>query len=199
MRYVKRRRPSPTNPPTFTAGEVCSILKGRLDPISLQRMDLSGLFRPSYYYWTSGQGGLIEPNRRDELVAESGPSRGDPRRRYTYQDLVWLRLLLYVKEGLMEAGVKRPSHQAAQAIDRLRAICDGRCPSAARVILAGRGVYLLRDHGVAEPLTGGTQLSMSAVLTDTVFAELEGRIAVLQAREELRDLPSLDPAAVGRP
>src|SRR5438046_2963779 len=112
MRYANRRRPAPTEPPTFTAGEVCSILKGRLDPVSLQRMDLTTLFRPSYYYSTSGEGNLIDPSRRDELVAEGGRSRGDPRRRYTYQDLVWLRLLLYVKDGLVEAGVKRASRQA---------------------------------------------------------------------------------------
>lgn len=182
----RRRFAVQTNPPTFTAGEVCSVLKEGLTEVDLHRLDLAGLFRPSYYCETGARGRLITREQRDELLKGRGASRGDPRRRYSYQDLVWLRLIGYVRDRLKAVGVKRSSRTAAQVVQALRSVTNDVCPASARLVFVGREVYLAHDGGMAEPLTKGSQLAMTVLLLDSVVGDVRGRVAVLAAHEQLR-------------
>ena len=52
-----------------------------------------------------------------------------------------------------------------------------------------RDVYfLLADGQVAEHLNDNGQLAMRSLLTDTISAEVKGRIAVLEAADDIRAL-----------
>jgi hypothetical protein len=185
-----KRRPSQTEPQTYTAGEVARILKGQVTEVMLERWDKSGIFRPSFYYDKGAAGGLISASQRDALIENRGAkSRGDPKRRYTYQELVWLRLIIYVKEHFERTDAPNPSRRSAEIVEKIRRITDGPCPPASRLIFIGsRDVYFFDDRGLAEHLSDDRQLAMRTLLTDTVFAEVRGRIAVLEATDDIRSL-----------
>lgn len=181
-----KRLPPDTVPPTYTAGEVALILKKKVTEVQLERWDKSRLFRPSYY-WADGH--LIPPEERDRRVEAQPYYRGNPRRRYTYHDLVWLRLLVYVKDHYGRVGVPSAGRRSATVVARIRQITGDQCPPAARLFFVGRGdAYLLHDRGIAEHLSDDRQLAMRILLTDTVFAEVEGRIAVLEAMKDIRSI-----------
>lgn len=185
-----KRRPSQTEPQTYTSGEVARILKGQVTELMLERWDKSGIFRPSFYYDRTAPGGLISSSQRDTLIENRGAkSRGDPKRRYTYQELVWLRLIIYVKEHFERTDAPNPSRRSAQIVEKIRRITHGPCPPASRLVFIGsRDVYFFDDRGLAEHLSDDRQLAMRTLLTDTVFAEVRGRIAVLEATDDIRSL-----------
>jgi hypothetical protein len=133
---------------------------------------------------------LISASQRDALIENRGAkSRGDPKRRYTYQELVWLRLIIYVKEHFERTDAPNPSRRSAEIVEKIRRITDGPCPPASRLIFIGsRDVYFFDDRGLAEHLSDDRQLAMRTLLTDTVFAEVRGRIAVLEATDDIRSL-----------
>jgi hypothetical protein len=187
FQYVKRR-PSRTEPQTYTAGEVARILKGEVTEIMLERWDKSGIFRPSFYYDRRSAGGLISASQRDAFIESRGTkSRGDPKRRYTYQELIWLRLIIYVKNHFERTGIPNPSRRSAEIVERIRRITQGPCPPASRLVFIGsRDVYFFDERGIAEHLSDDRQLAMRTLLTDSVFAEVEGRIAVLEATDDIR-------------
>lgn len=181
-----KRAPQETQPPTYTAGEVARIFSGEIDPVLLKNWDLSALFRPSYYLEKDK---LMATAERDAHIFN--PSfRGNPRRRYTYQDLVWLQLLIYVKVQFERVGVPNARRKSAKIIASIREITNDQCPSAARLLFVGKtDVYLLLDdREVAQHLGKDNQLAMRALLTGSIFAEVKGRIAVLEAAEEISAL-----------
>lgn len=179
------RKPTETDPPTYTAGEVARIFKGAATEMSLGRWDDSGNLRPSYYY---AGGALVDAQERDREILVKGRNRGNPERRYTYQDLLWLRLFLYVKDHYENIGVRNAVREAGRVVRAIRNISHEICPSAARVIFLGRDTYFLDDRGNAERLSDDRQLAMRTFLTDAMFAEVTGRIAVLEARNDIRRL-----------
>jgi hypothetical protein len=181
------RRPPETDPPTYTTGEVTQIFKGKITPVVLERLDKSAVIRPSYYY---AKRSLITPEQRDALILSSKVSRGNPERRYTYHDLVWIRLFIYVKDHYQRAGIPNAGGRSGEIIQRIQRVTGRTCPPATRLLFVGdRDTYLLLDdRGVAEHLSADRQLAMRTLLTDTIFAEVGGRIAVLEASDDIRSL-----------
>jgi hypothetical protein len=181
----KKRRNQPlTNPPTYTSGEVTKILKSKVTSVNLERWDKSGVFRPSHY-WANEK--LLSRQDRDDRVKSDPSNRGNPERRYTYHDLVWLRLLIYVKEYFADMGIRRSSAKSAAIIGAIQKISPEQCPPAARLFFIENGdAYLSRDNGTAERLTADGQLAMRILLTDQVVAEVDGRISVLEANLNIR-------------
>jgi len=173
-------------------GEVARIFAGELDRVLLQKWDSSGVFRASYYLEKDKLMAVTERN-----AGAFDPSfKGNPRRRYTYQDLVWLQLLVYVKIQFEKDRVPNAKRKSAEIIASIREITNDRCPSAARLLFVGKSdVYLLlEDREVAQRLGKDNQLAIRALLTGSTFAEVKGRIAVLEAAEEIS---ALDLAADG--
>jgi len=127
---------------------------------------------------------------RDERIQADGKSRGDPRRRYTYNDLLWMRLFLYVKDHLHQGNIPNPARRGAEIVAAIKQITKGTCPASSRLLFVGaQGAYLLDEHGVVIHLGDDRQLAMRTILTDTIFAEVRGRIAVLEASRDIRSLP----------
>jgi hypothetical protein len=181
-----KRIPPDTSPPTYTAGEVSRILKGKVTEVLLERWDKSGVLRPSFYHAMSK---LLSPSERDAQVLKTGVNQGNPRRRYTYQDLVWLRLFVYVRDHYEAASVPNPGRKSAKVIASIRKLTNNQCPATSRLLFAGRNdVYLIDDQGIAENVGQGGQLAMRTLLTETIFAEVTGRIAVLEASNDIRSL-----------
>ena len=179
------REPAQTRPPTFTSLEVSLIFRNSVTTSSLQHLDKSGLLRPSYYYDSVAPGGLITASERDSRVAVAGHGRGDPHRRYTYQDLVWIRLFLKVKVRLISAGVPNAGRRAAQGVSAIRSRAGGECPPAWRLVVLGKELYLVRDDMV-ESLTRPGQLGL-VELFESVEAEIRGRVTALAAHKKIRD------------
>jgi hypothetical protein len=103
--------------------------------------------------------------------------------------LVWLRLIIYVKEHFERTDAPNPSRRSAEIVEKIRRITHGPCPPASRLVFIGsRDVYFFDDRGLAEHLSDDRQLAMRTLLTDTVFAEVRGRIAVLEATDDIRSL-----------
>jgi DNA-binding transcriptional MerR regulator len=184
----KTRNQRLTNPPTYTSGEVAKILKNKVTSVSLERWDDSGVFRPSHY-WANEK--LLSREERDDSVRakpSDKSSRGNPERRYTYHDLVWLRLLIYVKEYYEELGtIRRSGAKSAAIIKAIQKTNPERCPAATRLFFLQNGdAYLVRDDGTAERLSDDRQLAMRIILTDKVAADVDGRISALEANLNLR-------------
>jgi len=132
----------------------------------------------------------MSASERDERIRLDGKSRGDPRRRYTYNDLLWMRLFLYVKEHLHQGSVPNPARRSAEIVAAIKEITKGPCPASSRLLFVGtQGAYLLDEHGVVVHLGDDKQLAMRTILTDAIFAEVRGRIAVLEASRDIRSLP----------
>jgi hypothetical protein len=182
--HPKKTRNQPlTNPPTYTSGEVAKILKNKITEVGLER-DHSGIFRPSHY-WADEK--LLSRQERDDRVKPDPSNRGNPERRYTYHDLVWLRLLIYVKEYYKEIGATRSGAKSAAIIKAIQKISPERCPAAARLFFVQNGdAYLIRDDSTAERLSDDRQLAMRILLTDRVAAEVDGRISALEANLNIR-------------
>lgn len=183
----KKRRNQPlTNPPTYTSGEVVRIFKNKVTEVGLERWDKLDFFRPSHY-WADDT--LLSRQERDERVKLNPSSRGNPERRYTYHDLVWLRLLIYVKEYYEDIGtnIRRSGAKSAAVIKAIQKISPERCPAAARLFFVDNGdAYLSRDSGTAERLGADGQFAMRILLTDHVVADLDGRISALEANLNIR-------------
>jgi hypothetical protein len=127
---------------------------------------------------------------RDERIQTEGKSQGGPRRRYTYNDLLWMRLFLYVKEYLSQGNVPNPARRGAEIVAAIKEITKGACPASSRLLFVGaQGAYLIDEHGVVVHLGDDRQLAMRTILTDAIFAEVKGRIAVLEASRDIRSLP----------
>jgi hypothetical protein len=133
---------------------------------------------------------LITPEQRDAAVVSSKEYRGNPERRYTYHDLVWIRLFLYVKDHYQQTGIPNPGGRSGEIIQRIQKVTGLTCPPTTRLLFVGeRDTYLLLDdRGIAEHVSADRQLAMRTLLTDTVFAEIRGRIAVLEATDDIRSL-----------
>ena len=174
--------PPSTQPHTFTAEEVRRIFRGAIQESTLQYWDKKHLLRPSFYSDTADLAHLMSPAQRDAFVAQNRVTQGrGPRRRYTYTDLVWIRLFVYIRKCV--------GRRAGQVLGRLRLLCDSSAPpSAARLLFHGRHVYLLRDDEVAECLTRPGELAMTQLLTDQVEAEVWGRVKVLAAHRQIRQV-----------
>jgi hypothetical protein len=153
----------------------------------LERLDKKGVIRPSYYYAGTS---LITPEQRDAIILSGKVSRGNPERRYTYHDLVWIRLFIYVKDHYQRTEIPNAGRRSGEIIQRIQRVTGRTCPPTTRLLFVGeRDTYLLLDdRGVAEHLSADRQLAMRTLLTDTVFAEIRGRIAVLEATDEIRSL-----------
>jgi hypothetical protein len=179
------RRPPQTTPVTYTSWEVAAIFQNAVTPASLQSLDIRGHLRPSFYFDSTGDGALIPAGERDLRVQERGRGRGDPGRRYTYLDLVWLRLFIYLKEGFIRAQVPKAVQRAGEILNVVRAQSPDNCPPSWRLSFVGKNVYLLRDDLTAECLNDG-QLAMTQLLIENAMAEVRGRVEALAAHRKIR-------------
>jgi hypothetical protein len=181
------RRPSDTSPPTYTAGEVASIFKEEgVTTSGLAKWDEAEMFRPSFYFDDQAEGRLQSRAVRDRLVQTEGKDRGNPRRRYTFHDLLWLRLFFYVKEELR--GIPQSSRLPAKVLAELRTL-DDKPPPTARLVFVGKDVYVLGDRGEARCLTRPGQLALRQLIEPTALAaEVRGRLHVLAGRREIREV-----------
>src|SRR5687768_10525249 len=133
-----QREPAATDPPTYTSQEVSAVFHGVLTPSALQSLDKRNLLRPSFYHDPKALGGVITKQERDHRVNEVGSSEANPHRRYTYTDLVWIRLFLRVKAEFAKAAVPNPTRRAAEIIAALRDRAGETCPPAWRLVIFGR-------------------------------------------------------------
>lgn len=167
------------------------ILKAKVTEQALVSWDKAAIFRPSFYLDRGPKGALLSAVERDERILANGKSQGDPQRRYTYNDLLWIRLFLYVKDHLHHGNVPSPARRGAKIVAAIKEITKGVCPASSRLLFVGtQGAYLLDEHGVIVHLGDDRQLAMRTILTDAIFAEVRGRIAVLEARRDIRSLPT---------
>ena len=194
---MRDRNVPPTRPPTYTATEVTEIFKGEVAPVHLQKWDESGIFRPSFYAKSESPSGLLTQGERDKKIASLGRSRGDPHRAYTYMDLAWLRIFLFVKQGLKERGTKSPARRAADIVAAIHALGYQSPPHAARLLFVGAQVYLVDSERVPRCLTPGNQLPITQLFTDEIVAELDGRIRVLVQHQHIRGIS--DPTSPAAP
>jgi DNA-binding transcriptional MerR regulator len=176
------RRAAETTPPTLASSEVAEVFFGDLSAQNLQYLDEQGYLRPSYYL--AGQQ-LVDREARDAALDPKNRTHGDARRRYSYEDLVWIRLLIYLRDGLKSARATRPLQRAGAIVRRLRGTEAG-CPQSARLLFFGADVYLLEGDAVIS-LTDG-QIALRQVVTDHVEAEVRGRIDALVAIQRIRPI-----------
>src|ERR1051325_2310798 len=125
---AKKRRLAMTEPPTLTSREVAEVFLGGISTADLQYLDEQQYLRPSFYLSRSAPGSLISPPARDAIVRTTGRNRGNNRRRFTYGDMVWIQLLIYVKERLKLAGATLPLKRAGDIVRRLRGNGHDSCP-----------------------------------------------------------------------
>jgi hypothetical protein len=182
-----RREPAQTIPPTFTSLEVSAIFHGGLTVSSLQDLDRRGLLRPTFYYDSEAPGGLITQSERDSRLAAAGSGEADPHRRYTYTDIVWMRLFLRVKTAFLSAKVANATRRAAEVIVSIRSRAGGACPPAWRLVIFGKELYLVKDDMTAESFARPGQLGL-VQLFETVHAEVRGRVTALAEHKKIRTL-----------
>lgn len=183
------RKPASTDPPTFTSLEVSQIFRDAITQQDLYQLDGISLLRPTYYFDSKAPGKVITPKERDARITKRGPNRGSPRRRYTYSDLLWISIFIYVKETMLLKSVKNATRRAGEVLAELRKLTNGNCPPASRLLFHGKkDVYFLRDNDIAECLTRPGQPAMAQLLTDKIFADLRGRVTVLAAHGKIRRL-----------
>lgn len=182
-----QREPAATDPPTYTSQEVSAVFHGVLTPSALQSLDKRNLLRPSFYHDPKAQGGVITKEVRDRRVNEVGSSQADPHRRYTYTDLVWIRLFLRVKVEFAKAAVPNPTRRAAEVIAALRSRAGETCPPAWRLVIFGRELYLVTDDMSAESFAHPGQLGLVQFF-ETVHAEVRGRVTALAEHKKIRAL-----------
>jgi hypothetical protein len=185
---VSRRKTAETSPPTLTSEEVAEVFFHSISPSNLQYLDERGYLRPSFYFDSSRPGSVIPSRERDLLRTDVKRSRGDHHRRFTYGDLVLIRLLIYVKDRLKEAKTPLPLKRAGDIVRRLKGRAPEGCPPSSRLIFFGRDVYLL-DEATTVSLTDG-QLGLTQILTDSVEGEVKGRIEALVALDRIRPIPT---------
>jgi hypothetical protein len=108
--------------------------------------------------------------------------------------LVWIQLLIYVKLQFERSGVPNAGGRSAKIVSSIREFTNDQCPSTARLLFVGKtDVYLLlEDREAALHLGRDNQMAMRALLTASVFAEVKGRIAVLEAIEQISSLRLAD-------
>lgn len=181
------RAPAQTSPPTFTSHEVSAIFHGAVTPSSLQHLDRTGLLRPSFYFDALHPGNLMPQKERN-----SASKTKVLRRRYSYTDLVWIRLFVSIRDAFSKSGTANCGRQAARAIAAIRASSNETCPPSWRIVLLGRELYLIRDDAIAECLTKPGQMGFVELL-ETVEAEVRGRVTALSAHRKIRELPSQQP------
>jgi DNA-binding transcriptional MerR regulator len=181
------RRPSDTSPPTYTAGEVANIFrKEGVTESGLAKWDEAGIFRPTYYYADEAEGRVQSREQRDAGVSAGKKNRGNPRRRYTFHDLLWMRLLFYVREELRD--IPHGSRLPAKVLAELRTL-DDTPPPATRLVFVGKDVYVLGERGEATCLTRPGQLAMRQLIEPAALeAEVRGRLHVLADRNEIRQM-----------
>jgi hypothetical protein len=185
---MRRRKLAETSPPTLTSREVAEVFLGALTSSNLQYLDEQQYLRPTYYFDKTRPGGVISAPERDLHLENVGTSRGNARRRFTYGDLVWIQLLVYVRDRLETAKAARPLQKAGDIVRRLKVKTPEGCPPPSRLVFFGQDVYLLEESTVVS-LTDG-QLGLTLILTDTVEAEVKGRIDALVALERIRPIPT---------
>jgi hypothetical protein len=171
-----------------------AILKGRVAPMTLTRLDVEGSpLRPYGYYDADSSTRLISVDERQRRLRRAdGSLRGAPDRCYTYQQLLWIGIFCYVEWHLEQAGAPAARPRAIRAIRRLQERNHGVLPSASRLVFFEHDVYLLADDGPTECLTDdGQQLAMRQILTDEIAAEVHGRVAVLAAHREDMQAPPI--------
>lgn len=171
---------------TYTTGQVSRIFGDDFSSRALIRLDENGLFRSAYYFDKAAPGRVVAR----ASAAEDATSQSDAsRRRYSYQDLVWLALLRYVNNALgnQMPAVPNSMRRAAEIVQQIRSTTGGRCPSSSRLIFVGKVAYLLGDDERLTCLSGPSagQVALSAVLLEAVDAEVRGRIAVLANLDEV--------------
>lgn len=164
---------------TYTSAEVVEIFTGYGVSLSaLQSWDRLGIFRPTYYEDADGR---MSREQRDTKIQErGGPSRGDPHRAYSYNDLVWLRVLLYVSTRFRERGVASPARRASDVVLAAKGLGYESPPHAARFFFIDQHVYLVDGSPVPQCLTAGNQLPFVQIFACEFSAELEGRMRVLE-------------------
>jgi hypothetical protein len=185
---MERRKLAETSPPTLTSREVSAVFFDAISPNTLQYLDERQYVRPSFYYAADRPGSLLRREDRDLLVQSRGKQRGDPRRRFSYDDLVWIRLFVYVSDYLKQAKATRPLQRAGEILRLLKTRTPEGCPPAWRLVFFGKDVYLL-EEATAVSLTDG-QLALTQLLTDNVEAEVKGRIEALVALQRIRPIPT---------
>ena len=117
-----------------------------------------------YYADSTAAAGLVSREERDSRLPAVTQGKG-LRRLYTFTDWVWLRLLVYVKDRLVERGATNVGAPSARVISALRKIADVP-PPASRLLFLGPEIYLLREKE-AVCLTGGVQQQiLTQILTD---------------------------------
>ncbi len=185
---MKRRKVAETTPPTLTSQEVAEVFLRAITPSNLQYLDEKAYLRPSFYFSSARPGRVIAARERGLLREEENRSRGDNHRRFTYEDLVWIRLLIYVRDRLKAAKAPWPLKGAGDIVRRLKVRAPEGCPPSSRLVFFGKDVYLL-EESAAVSLTDG-QLGLTQILTDSVEAEVKGRIDTLVALERIRPIPT---------
>jgi hypothetical protein len=182
------RRIAETSPQTLTVQEVATAFFNAVTAEQLRYLDRNDYIRPTYYHALGRPGGLITREERDLLIQSRGPQKGDPHRLYNYEDLVWIRLFIYVRDNLRDAGAARAFQRAGVILRDLRRLTPQGCPPPWRLVFFGEDVYLVEEAAVRS-LTNG-QLVMKQLLTDNIEAEVKGRIDALVALNEIRPIPT---------
>lgn len=178
---MSRHRLLETTPPTYTGGEVVRILAGELEPSSLAKWDEAKIFRPTYYEDVHRTSGLMMRQERDTRCQQDGTYRGNPHRRYTFHDLVWLRFLIQVKKQLIEQGQKNATRRAARLVEQLRQMATNDAPPASsRLLFTADDVYLVLADGTVQCLTQPGQLALPQIVCDPIIAEMRGRVHSLR-------------------
>jgi len=155
------------------------------DEVSVQvlaQLDARRLFRPSFYEDLDADSGLISVAVRD---ARASRKRGDPHRRYTFEDLLWLRIFVSIHCELKGHRVKGAAKRTAKAIDTLKQHLSGNLPQDARVVVVGSEVYLVSPRGEVFCATNPGQGILREVVVHTLITDTRARVAVLQTMRSL--------------
>jgi hypothetical protein len=125
-------------------------------------------------------GGLITRADRDAKIRAQGPSQGDPHRAYSYNDLVWLRILLYVRAKFREREVASAARRASEVVSAAKGLGYESPPHAARFLFIDQHVYLIDGSPTPQCLTPGNQIPLVQIFACEFSAELDGRMRVLE-------------------
>jgi hypothetical protein len=148
----------------------------------LAQLDAKRLFRPSFYEDLDADSGLISVAVRD---ARSSKKRGDPHRRYTFEDLLWLRIFVSIQRELKERRVSGAAKRAAKAVDAIKHHLGGTLPEDARLVVVGAEVYFVSPRGEAFCATSTGQGALREVVMHTLITDTRARVAVLQTMRSL--------------
>lgn len=158
----------------------------------LARWDATEAFRPSFYEDLGEDGGLIARDLRD---LRGRKNRGDPHRRYTFEDLLWLRIFVRVRARLKGRCVPNATTRASSAIAEIKREAGSRRPDALRLLFLDADAYLELEDGRVICVTRPGQLLLEHVSIGAVAEDIHSRLAVLRGLRRLaRAVPRTNPS-----